>query len=283
MSRAFTHFLAIANAAEGHHRGRLLKNENEVYEGDLHALSHKSDSCGGLLPELVGIYDKETIYQNIVSQQVELVLTAHPTEVNRRTILEKHRRVQKILTTADAYSAAGRATPFEQQQLNNALEREIASIWQSDEVARTKPTPQDEAERGTLVVETVLWTAVPMFLRKLDATMKAHLGKGLPLDAVPIKFASWMGGDRDGNAFVTPNVTREVCLMKRMKAANLFRADLKRLQAELSITHCSQEISDIVGDGVREPYRRYLDLVSALYRFVPTVKFYPSTHICRFR
>lgn len=261
VSRAFTHFLAIANAAEGHHRGRLLKHEDELIPGDLHALSHKSDSCGGILPELVSIYDPEVIYQNIISQQVELVLTAHPTEVNRRTILEKHRRVQKILTIADEYRATGLGTPYEQQELNHAMEREIASIWQSDEVAREKPTPQDEAERGTLVVETVLWTAVPSFLRKLDSTMKAHLGKRLPLDAVPIKFASWMGGDRDGNSFVTPDVTREVCLMKRMKAAKLFQSDLKRLRNDLSIVHCSREMSDIVGDGVREPYREFLDKV----------------------
>jgi phosphoenolpyruvate carboxylase len=261
VSRAFTHFLAIANAAEGHHRGRLIKHEDELLPGDLHALSHKSDSCGGLLPELVGVYDPEVIYNNIISQQVELVLTAHPTEVNRRTILEKHRRVQKILTIADEYRASGRGTPYEQQELNHAMEREIASIWQSDEVAREKPTPQDEAERGTLVVETVLWTAVPSFLRKLDATMKAHLGKRLPLDAIPIKFASWMGGDRDGNSFVTPNVTREVCLMKRMKAAKLFQADLTRLRADLSIVHCSREMTDIIGDGVREPYRKFLDMV----------------------
>jgi phosphoenolpyruvate carboxylase len=262
VSRAFTHFLAIANAAEGHHRSRLLKQEDELYEGDIHALSHKSDSCGGLLPELVKKYDKEAIYQNIISQQVELVLTAHPTEVNRRTILDKHRRVQSILTKADALQASARGpTPYEQEQLNRALEREIASIWQSDEVARAKPTPQDEAERGTLVVETVLWTAVPSFLRKLDATMKVHLGKGLPLDAAPIKISSWMGGDRDGNSFVTPNVTREVCWMKRIKAARLFQEELAILRAELSIGHCSQEMVDVIGPGIREPYRVFLTKV----------------------
>lgn len=207
------------------------------------------------------VFDAETIYDTLVSQQVELVLTAHPTEVNRRTVLDKHRRVQGILTTADGYRAVGRTTEYEQQELNQSLEREIASIWQSDEVAREKPTPQDEAERGTLVVETVLWKSVPKFFRKLSATMNTHLGKGLPLDASPIKFASWMGGDRDGNGFVTPNVTREVCFMKRMKAANLFKSDLQRLYGELSIRHCSKEMEDIVGTGVREPYRVFLKKV----------------------
>jgi len=259
VSRAFTHFLAVANAAEGHHRSRLIRNDNPVHENDIHALSHKVDSCGGLFPELVKTHDKEVIYDHLVSQQVELVLTAHPTEVNRRTNLDKQRRVQNILTQADNYRAVGRTTPFMEHELNESLEREISSIWQSDEVAREKPTPQDEAARGTLVVETVLWKAVPSFLRKLNATMEAHLGKGFPLDRAPIKFASWMGGDRDGNSFVTPNVTREVCLMNRMKAAKLFHDDLVRLKGELSITNCSEEIRSIAGEGVREPYRAVLD------------------------
>jgi phosphoenolpyruvate carboxylase len=93
ISRAFTHFLGIANAAEGHHRSRLvsmLESEN--------ALPNKSDSCGGVLASLVKEHGSETILQALTSQKVELVLTAHPTEVNRRTILEKKRRVQEVRT-----------------------------------------------------------------------------------------------------------------------------------------------------------------------------------------
>jgi phosphoenolpyruvate carboxylase len=94
IARAFTHFLAIANAAEGHHRGRLLSMAE--YEGD--ALPKKSDSCGGVLQNLMteGGHDADTIYDCLTSQCVELVLTAHPTEVNRRTILWKQRRVQEV-------------------------------------------------------------------------------------------------------------------------------------------------------------------------------------------
>jgi phosphoenolpyruvate carboxylase len=82
---------------------------------------------------------------------------------------------------------------------------EISAIWQSDKVSRTKLMPQSEAKCGELVVERVLREAVPQFLRKIDATMKDSLGKGLPLDSAPIRFASWMGGDRDGNPNVTPD------------------------------------------------------------------------------
>jgi hypothetical protein len=97
VSRAFTHFLAIANAAEGHHRSRRIQ-EREPNEGDIHALSNKSDSCGGVLPDLAKKHGKDMIWETLTTQVVELVLTAHPTEVNRRTILNKKRRVQQVRT-----------------------------------------------------------------------------------------------------------------------------------------------------------------------------------------
>jgi len=154
-------------------------------------------------------------------------------------------------------SSDRKASEFAKKQLNDGLEREISSIWLSDEVSRSKPTPQNEAEKGILVVETVLWETVPQFMRKLDATAKQFLGKGLPMDAAPIRFASWMGGDRDGNPNVKPDTTREVCLKNRAKAASLFAADLQQLWKQVSLTSCSDEMRAIVGDA-REPYRTYL-------------------------
>ena len=201
--RAFAHFCAIANAAEFHHRSRrnsqkLLKSQQENPER-AGALGSASDSCGGVLPQLLenGLSAKE-IFDTLTTQQVELVLTAHPTEVNRRTLLDKHRRMQNLLTGADDLRSKGASTPYQEKLINDALEREIGLIWQSDELSRAKPTVQEEAERGTLVIETVLWETVPNFFRKLDATMVDVLGKEyhLPLDAAPIKFSSWMGGDR---------------------------------------------------------------------------------------
>lgn len=140
--------------------------------------------------------DPKLVYDTLVNQTVELVLTAHPTEVNRRTILDKKKRIQEVLTEADAQRSSGPVSLYGQSLLNDCLNREISSIWQSDEVSRQKPTPQMEAERSTLVIETVLWKSVPSFLRKLNTTMKSVLGEehALPLDSSPIKFASWMGG-----------------------------------------------------------------------------------------
>mmetsp|Transcript_31705 Transcript_31705/g.76969 ORF Transcript_31705/g.76969 Transcript_31705/m.76969 type:complete len:1002 (+) Transcript_31705:197-3202(+) len=255
IARGFTHFLAIANSAEGHHRVRLL-NSSTQFE----ALPERYDSCGGVFKSLLeNGQSPEEIFENLSNQQVELVLTAHPTEVNRRTILEKQRRVQKILTQADQLrSQGGSPSGYAQRELDRAMEREIASIWQSDELSRAKPTVQNEAERGTLVVETVLWEALPDFLRKLNTMTESTLGKSLPLDATPVIFSSWMGGDRDGNPNVTPDVTREVILKQRAQAAGLLSRDLTRLKNELSIMECSEELRAVVGDA-HEPYRALLD------------------------
>ena len=147
------------------------------------------------------------------------------------------------------------------------MKREIASTWQTDEVAREKPTPQNEAERGTLVVETVLWEALPAFLRRLNSVMEKTLdGRSLPLDASPVIFSSWMGGDRDGNPNVTPDVTREVNLKNRAQAAGLLKRDLIRLTHELSIMECTEEVRRAAGcdEETKEPYRAFLKKVSTV-------------------
>ena len=260
VSRAFTHFLAIANAAESHHRSRRLKQSIAEATTPCGALYPKKDSCGGTIPDLLEAGHSPTaIFNALTTQTTELVLTAHPTEVNRRTILEKNRRIQTILTKADEYRAMNNTSTYDWSQLDEALYREISAIWLSDGVSRTKPTPVQEAEKGTLVLETVLWDALPQFLRKLDATTREFLGQPLPLSCAPIKFASWMGGDRDGNPNVYPHTTRQVVLSNRKKAAMLYTQDLQQLLSELSITPCSAELMALIGrDTVREPYRAWI-------------------------
>ena len=92
VSRAFTHFLASANAAEKHHTKRVL-DEFNVSKG---AFYDKMDSCGGVIEALAEEHSPDVVWVKLANQTVELVLTAHPTEVNRRTILDKHQRIQEV-------------------------------------------------------------------------------------------------------------------------------------------------------------------------------------------
>jgi len=288
ISRAFAHFLGVANAAEAHQRCRRLKLDvtKEGSEGSLGALHRtKRDSTAGVLRQFLDgkaeggqKVSKDELFQSLTNQTVEIVLTAHPTQVNRRTLLEKHSRVQNILNEADSLRETG--TPYQRQLLDDALRREIASIWQTDEVSRVKPSPQSEAAKGTLVLETVLWESLPSFLRKLDAEMKEAMGEsyGLPLTASPFVFASWMGGDRDGNPNVTPDVTREVCLTNRVKAAELLEKDVRELMglisgnppASHSKSAAMEKVRERAGKESRAPFRSYLHPVAT--KLANTVK-----------
>ena len=147
-----------------------------------------------------GMGTVDEIVNKLTSEKVEIVLTAHPTEVNRRTLLRKYRQLTAILKNLDRPDLH----PYERSEAVSSLQRLVASIWGSDEIRRQRPTPQMEALGGIAVIETVLWDALPSYLRKLNAQCQVSLGRELPVEFVPVKFSSWIGGDRDGNPNVTP-------------------------------------------------------------------------------
>ena len=119
---------------------------------------------------------------------------------------------------------------------------------------RSKPSPVDEAKGGFAIVENVLWKAVPNFLRRLNDVFETKVGSPLPLTISPIKIASWMGGDRDGNPNVTPEITLEVSMLGRWMAASLFKADLAALRVELTLKSGSEELKAFTNNAY-EPYR----------------------------
>lgn len=249
VARAFAQFLSLANIAEQHHRvrrrhERLLDPEQPPPRGSL----------AEALPRLIGHgLAPEAIHKTLTTQRVEMVLTAHPTEVVRRTLIQKQNRIAECLARRDT----ARLTTDEEREVERELHREITAIWQTDEIRRLKPSPADEARGGLVVIEQSLWDALPRFLREMDHRLLQHTGRGLPLDAAPVQFGSWMGGDRDGNPNVTASVTREVCRLNRWMAADLFHREIIALGAELSMARCDDYLRARVGDAL-EPYRDYL-------------------------
>jgi phosphoenolpyruvate carboxylase len=219
VARAFNQFLNFANIAEQHH---------QINEGAV--LSVELPSARGLDAAIADL-------------QIELVLTAHPTEVLRRTLVMK-------------YDAIGRALADRPLDVN-ALERLIAEAWHSDEVRHERPTPQDEAKWGFAVIEHSLWEALTRFLRIFDASLVRSGRQPLSATATPIRFATWMGGDRDGNPNVTAKVTREVLMLARWMAADLYLRDVDALHGSLSMTHANAELRARTGNA-REPYRAIL-------------------------
>ena len=248
VARAFAQFLALANIAEQHHRVRRRRDyqraDSEPQRGSLEE-AIPSLLRAGVTPA--------TLRRAVGELRVDLVLTAHPTEVVRRTLLRKHNRIAALLAEGDR----GALVPDEEAARREALGRVIAEIWHTDEIFRERPTPEAEAQGGLLVFEQTLWDAMPAYLRRLDASLSEHTGEGLPLGGAPIRFSSWMGGDRDGNPNVKPSTTRRVLYMARWIAADLYWREIDQLRAELSLAQASDELRAAAGDA-REPYREVL-------------------------
>lgn len=236
--RAFSQFLNLANVAEQHHTTSLSSNHLEQqFETIITTLKQSKQ-------------DKETLYQTVLALDIELVLTAHPTEITRRTFIHKHTQLNACLERL----TRNNLDPFQKQEVLDRIEQLISQAWHTSEIRNQRPTPVDEAKWGYSVIEQSLWQAVPQFMRRLDASLKQHFDLDLPHTFSPIRFASWMGGDRDGNPFVTAKVTEEVLLRGRLSALNLYEQEINTLASELSMSDCTPEFSEATHHH-HEPYR----------------------------
>jgi phosphoenolpyruvate carboxylase len=246
VARAFSHFLALANIAEQHHRIRRRRD----YERDPTAAPQRATFAETIGRLLAAGVTPEALHATIAGLRIELVLTAHPTEVVRRSIRQTHRRVADLLAQRDRTDL----TPPELALVIDDLRRAIVALWKTDEVTRRRPSPLDEVRWGLVAFEQTLWDAVPAALRALDRALFEATGASLPPEAAPIQFGSWMGGDRDGNPNVTPDVTRRACLLARWEAADLYHREVSVLRGELSMRDASAELRQRAS-GAEEPYR----------------------------
>ncbi len=248
--RAFSHFLNLANIAEQHH---LISREMDT---EASATKTLEDLFADLTTAGVS---SEAIFQSIDNLNIELVLTAHPTEITRRSLINKYVEIDHCLGQFELQNLTDR----ERQQAERRLQELVAHVWHTNEFRPEPPTPVDEARWGLAVLENSLWQAVPDFLRRLDTVLSRFSGNGLRLDAQPVSFVSWMGGDRDGNPNVTAELTREVLLLNRWKAADLYLQDVVGLIDELSMSKCNAEVASLTSAS-KEPYRVILRQLRAL-------------------
>ncbi|PXV72094.1 phosphoenolpyruvate carboxylase [Pantoea sp. PNA 03-3] len=242
VARAFSQFLNLTNVAEQYQtisRSGDGANHPELLKKTFETLKQNNLS-------------ESAIHKAIESLSLELVLTAHPTEITRRTLIHKLGEVNSCLEQLDHSDIS----EYESNQIMRRLRQLVAQAWHTDEIRKYRPTPVDEAKWGFAVVENSLWEGVPAFLRELNEQVEETFGIKLPVDFVPVQFTSWMGGDRDGNPNVTAAITRHVMQLSRWKATDLFLRDIGVLISELSMSECSQEVAELSGDPeALEPYR----------------------------
>lgn len=245
VAQAFNQFLNLTNVAEQydgispHSKG--MKNPirfNELYD------KLKDNN-----------FSDEDIIEALNNVSVDLVLTAHPTEINRRSLINNLNQVNECLRQLDHDDLVD----YQREKIMKRLKQLVIQYWYTDEIRKNRPTPNEEAKWGYDVIETSLWEAVPTFIRDLNDQINKKLGYMLPIEARPIHFASWMGGDRDGNPNVTAKVTSQVLLESRKRAAKLFLNDIEILVKELSMSSCTNEFREYLKDDeVGEPYRELM-------------------------
>ncbi|XP_047337247.1 phosphoenolpyruvate carboxylase 2-like [Impatiens glandulifera] len=241
IAKSFTHMLGLANLAEevqiAYRRRIKLKKGGFLDEASATTESDIEETLKKLVVKLNK--SPEEVFDALKNQTVDLVLTAHPTQSVRRSLLQKHGRIRNCLTQLYVKDI----TPDDKQELDEALQREIQAAFRTDEIRRTPPTPQDEMRAGMSYFHETIWKGVPKFLRRVDTALKnIGINERVPYNAPLIQFSSWMGGDRDGNPRVTPEVTRDVCLLARMMAANLYFSQIDDLMFELSMWRCNDEL-----------------------------------------
>jgi phosphoenolpyruvate carboxylase len=183
--------------------------------------------------------------------RIRPVITAHPTEARRVTVLEKHRRVYRRLVDLES----PRWTPRERQALVDGLRNEIELLWTTGELRLVKPTVPQEVFWGLHFFNETLFEAVPDLLDKLErALAHAYPARRFQVPAF-FQFGSWVGGDRDGNPFVTNDVTSSTVLENRLTALRRYRRRLSELVRALSIT----ERAVPVPENFRQSLARELD------------------------
>ncbi|KAL1363152.1 hypothetical protein HN51_011349 [Arachis hypogaea] len=251
VAKSFSHMLNLANLAEEvqiayRRRIKLLKKGDFVDENSAITESDLEETFKRLVNQMNKT--PQEVFDALKNQTVDLVLTAHPTQSVRRSLLQKHGRIRNCLTQLYAKDI----TPDDRQELDEALQREIQAAFRTDEIRRTPPTPQDEMRAGMSYFHETIWKGIPKFLRRVDTALKnIGINERVPYSAPVIQFSSWMGGDRDGNPRVTPEVTRDVCLLARMMAANLYFSQIEDLMFELSMWRCSDELRVHVDELLR--------------------------------
>lgn len=228
VTKAFAIYFELTNLAETNHRKRRrragkLNSTQTPLPGSFRGTLLRMKNAG-----LSG----EQALAALRKVRVVPVFTAHPTEVARRTVLTKRRRIAKFLELLDHLPLSG----SEALEMENAIAAEITALWQTDEVRVQKPQVTDEIRMGLDHYPMSIFESLPRLYAEVRESFKDVYGMELCAQQVPqvLSFGSWIGGDRDGNPFVTPETTREALERARNTVLGHYIAEIERLLEPLS-------------------------------------------------
>jgi phosphoenolpyruvate carboxylase len=226
--RAFTSYFNLINLSEDNERIRRIRRREaatypEARRGSIREAIQLLKQAGLTADDLRAL---------LARAEVRLVMTAHPTEARRRTVLEKQGRIFRVLRDLD--ERANR--PAEQERMRQRLASTIAELWSSNEVRAIRLTVLDELQAILIHFRTTLYDVIPEIYRDLEEAIAEHYpGESIPIPPF-LTFGSWVGGDRDGNPFVTPGVTRQTLVMMRESCLGMLDYKLGLAAGRISVS-----------------------------------------------
>ena len=220
LARAYTTYFHIATVAEQSHRITVLESPEQQERGWI------SMAVDKLIEADV---PPEAIADAVARLEVRPVVTAHPTEASRRSVLTKLADLAQALHR----SHNPRRSWIDRRRNDLRVGELIDLLWITDDIRSARPRPADEAQSALFYVESLLWDVLPPLLTDLRLELE-RAGVELPLDAQPVRFGTWVGGDRDGNPNVTPQVTAEVLAWMHDRGLILLERAISDLITELS-------------------------------------------------
>ena len=236
-ARLFLEMLQHANLVERNHRVRRWR---EYKRGDRMIKSNSLTIQDCFKDLMAKGFTPEQIRDSLLGQNTELVFTAHPTQAARRSVIHKHTRISELL---ELHDRSKQLTPLKKKEMLGELQENLLGIWRTNPVRRHKPSPEDEARYGLSVVEDSLWHALPDHYHTVDNALKGIGQPPLPVDCCLLTIGSWMGGDRDGNPYVTAKLTKRVVYLSQWRAAHLYWMEVGELMWDLSVANsCSAEL-----------------------------------------
>jgi phosphoenolpyruvate carboxylase len=238
LTRAFAFYFELINLAETNHRKRrriALQLSGEA--------GRQRGSLVGTLCEMrrVGISADEAMdwLQRIL---IVPVFTAHPTEAARRSVMVKRRRIGEFLAALDRIPV-----PEEElARLEDLIRAEITSLWQTDEVRSRRPTVFDEVKMGLDYYDVSIFATLPTLYREISEALRAAYDLKIDPHELPmvLHFGSWIGGDRDGNPYVTPEITRDAIRLARGHLLLFYQSQLDNLIDLLTSSAQQTRVSD---------------------------------------
>ncbi|MET3132030.1 phosphoenolpyruvate carboxylase [Oxalobacteraceae bacterium GrIS 1.11] len=256
--RAFSYFSLLANIAEDQHHSRRTR---------AHLIAGSRPKGGSLAHALDGVFaagQGEALERFFEQANISPVFTAHPTEVQRKSILNCQMAIARLLNERDRMQL----TPEESEQNDAALGRGIATLWQTRLLRTSKLTVMDEVENGLSFFDKTILTELPNLYGSLETMLARHDARWEEAELPTfMKVGSWIGGDRDGNPYVTATVLRATLQRQAHTALDFYLSELLKLASQLSLaqilTDCSAAVRQLAERSadpsphrLDEPYRR---------------------------